>query len=123
MLGKFLALVLMGSGCSLIPFKYGPLQIKAVIEGEIKGYRIHCEKTIDLGDGKWGLMCSLGNDMDVKYRIRHITKDQTQIEFLVGKAKEGRQIVGIEERGVQIVCSSEHTDDVSVIGIWPGPVH
>src|SRR5580704_13914657 len=90
MLGKFLALVLMGSGCSLIPFKYGPLQIKAVIEGEIKGYRIHCEKTIDLGDGKWGLMCSLGNDMDVKYRIRHITKDQTQIEFLVGKAKEGR---------------------------------
>jgi hypothetical protein len=90
MLAKLLALVFVLSGCSLLPFKSTPLQIKAVIEGEIKGHHIHCEKTLNLGNGKWGIMCRLGNDMDVKYRIRSITKDQTQIEFLVGKAKEGR---------------------------------
>lgn len=93
MLAKIIAPLLLLSGCSLLPFKNSPLQIKAVIEGEIKGHRIHCEKTLDLGDGRWGVMCSLGNDMDVKYRVRPIARDQAQIEFVVGKSKEGQHKV------------------------------
>lgn len=93
MLAKLTALLLLLSGCSLLPFKSTPLQIKAVIEGEIKGHRIHCEKTLNMGDGRWGLMCSLGNDMDVKYRVRPIAKDQAQIDFVVGKSKEGQHKV------------------------------
>lgn len=90
MLAKIIAPLLLLPGCSLLPFKNSPLQIKAVIEGEIKGHRIHCEKTLNLGDGRWGVMCSLGNDMDVKYRVRPIAKDQAQIEFVVGRSKEGQ---------------------------------
>jgi hypothetical protein len=79
-------------GCSLFPLiKNMPLQIKAVIEGEIKGHKIHCEKMLDLTDGKWGIMCNVGNDMDVKYRIKPMSNDVAQIEFVVGKSKEGRQ--------------------------------
>ncbi len=81
-------------GCSLLPFlNKAHLQIKAIIEGEIKGHHVYCEKNLDLGDGKWGIMCSLGNDMDVKYRVRPIAKDQAQIEFLVHKIKEGHHKV------------------------------
>ena len=37
-------------GCQLFPFlKQMPFQIKAVIEGEIKGHHIRCEKTLKLG--------------------------------------------------------------------------
>ncbi len=75
-----------------MPFaKDSPFQIKAVIEGEIKGHKIHCEKTIDLADGKWGVMCNVGNDMDVKYRVRPMSDELTQVEFIVGKSKEGRE--------------------------------
>jgi uncharacterized protein YbcI len=80
------------SGCTFLPLaKDTPFQIKAVIEGEIKGHKIHCEKTIDLADGKWGVMCNVGNDMDVKYRVRPMSDELTQVEFVVGKAKEGRE--------------------------------
>lgn len=82
------------SGCKLFPFDKGmPFQIKAVIEGEIKGHKIHCEKTIDLADGKWVVMCNVGNDMDVKYRVRPMVNEQTHVEFLVGKSKDGREKV------------------------------
>ncbi len=81
-------------GCKLFPFVKGmPFQIKAVIEGEIKGHKIHCEKTLDLVDGTWGVMCNVGNDMDVKYRVRPMSKDLAQIEFIVGKSKEGYEKV------------------------------
>ena len=36
-------------------------------------------------------MCDVGNDMDVKYRVRPMSKELTQIEFVVGKTKEGRE--------------------------------
>lgn len=86
--------LLLASGCTLFPLsKSAPFQIKAVIEGEIKGHKIHCEKTIDLADGKWGVMCNVGNDMDVKYRVRPMSNDAAQIEFLVGKSKQGREKV------------------------------
>jgi hypothetical protein len=82
------------SGCSLLPFVKGqPFKIKAVIEGEIKGHKIHCEKMLDLADGKWGVMCNVGNDMDVKYRVRPMADESAQIEFIVGKAKNGREKV------------------------------
>ena len=77
-------------GCTHLPLKF-PLQIKAAIEGEIKGKRIHCEKTLDLGQGQWGVMCEIGNGMDIKYRINPFSADQTKVEFLVAKEKEGGQ--------------------------------
>lgn len=82
-------------GCAYLRsfFKEHPFQIKATVEGEIKGHKIFCEKTLQLGDGKWGVMCGVGNGVDIKYRVRPITKDQTQLEFLVGKSKEGREKV------------------------------
>ena len=83
-------MVLPFSGCSLLRlFKEFPLQIKATVEGEIKGHHIRCEKTLELGDGKWGLMCSIDNGLDIKYRMREIGDDHTQVEFLVEKHKSG----------------------------------
>jgi hypothetical protein len=81
------------AGCTLLPFKKFPLEIKAVIEGEIKGHKIRCEKTLDLADGKWGVMCKVGNDMNVRYRVRSMTDEVAQIEFIIGKDKEGREKV------------------------------
>jgi hypothetical protein len=86
-----IAMVMLLSGCKLVPFKEFPLEIKAVIEGEIKGHKIHCEKTLNLADGKWGVMCNVGNDMNVKYRVRPMTDDVAQVEFIVGKTKRGRE--------------------------------
>jgi hypothetical protein len=95
MRAKFLlALMFLISGCSLLPLIKGKtFQIKAVIEGEIKGHKIHCEKMLDLADGKWGVMCNVGNDMNVKYRVRTMTDEVAQVEFIVGKAKNGHQKV------------------------------
>jgi hypothetical protein len=81
-------------GCGLLRFfKEHPFQIKAVIEGEIKGHKIHCEKNLDVANGKWGVMCSIDNGLDIKYRVRPLTNEQTQVEFLVGKSKDGREKV------------------------------
>lgn len=79
------------SGCSMLQhfLKDNPLKIKATVEGEIKGHHIRCEKTLELGDGKWGLMCSIDNGLDIKYRMREIG-DDTQVEFLVEKSKAGQ---------------------------------
>ena len=86
MLVKFFAAIpclILLSGCQLLPFKNFPMEIKAVIDGEIKGHKIHCEKRIDLADGRWGVMCDVDNDMDVKYRVRPMNNDITQIEFVL----------------------------------------
>ena len=95
MLARFLLLsLIILPGCSFLPFlKQLPFQIKAVIEGEIKGHKIHCEKNLDVANGKWGIMCGIGNDIDIKYRVRPVTNEQTQVEFVVEKSKEGRQKV------------------------------
>ena len=87
-------MLLLIGGCSLSPLlRHAPFQIKAVIEGEIKGHKIRCEKTIHLADGKWSVLCNVGNDMDVKYRVRPMNNDQAQVEFIVGKSKDGQQKV------------------------------
>jgi hypothetical protein len=89
---KLLPLIfLLLPGCSFLRFfKEFPLQIKATVEGEIKGHQIRCEKTLEIGDGKWGLMCSIDNGLDIKYRMREIADEHTQVEFLVEKSKAGR---------------------------------
>jgi hypothetical protein len=66
-----------------------PLQIKASIQGEIKGYKVSCEKTISLGQGQWGVMCSIGNGMEVKYRVNPLRDGRAKIEFQVDKEKPG----------------------------------
>src|SRR5262245_24636439 len=93
MLAKFLPLIfLFFPSCSMLRFfKENPLKIKATVEGKIKGHHIRCEKTLELGDGKWGLMCSIDNGLDIRYRIRQIADDHTQVEFLVEKSKPGHQ--------------------------------
>ena len=85
-----LTVLVLFSGCSFLRFlKEHPLQIKATVEGEIKGHHIRCEKTLELGDGKWGLMCSIDNGLDIKYRMREIGDEHTQVEFIVEKSKNG----------------------------------
>jgi hypothetical protein len=93
MLAKFITTgFLFLSGCSFLPFlKQMPFEIKASIEGEIKGHRIHCEKTLKIAEGKWAFMCGVGNDTDVKYRVRSINDTEAQVEFLISKDKEGEQ--------------------------------
>jgi hypothetical protein len=84
--------VFLFSGCALLSFfKENPLKIKASVEGEIKGHHIRCEKTLELGDGKWGVMCSIDNGLDIKYRMREIADEHTQVEFLVEKSKDGKE--------------------------------
>ena len=35
-------------------------------------------------------MCSIDNGLDIKYRMREIADEHTQVEFLVEKSKAGR---------------------------------
>ena len=69
-------------------FKSNPIEINAIIEGEIKGHRVFCEKKISLGNGKWQVLCGAGNDTEIKYRTQPITADKTIVEFLIGKSKD-----------------------------------
>lgn len=83
----FSSLVLMS--CKHLQFlKDLPIEINAIIEGEIKGHRVFCEKRISLGNGKWQVMCGAGNDTEIKYRTQAITADKTVVEFLIGKSKD-----------------------------------
>lgn len=88
----FLAII---SGCGHLQqfLKDNPIEINALIEGEIKGHRVFCEKKISLGNGKWQLMCGAGNDTEIKYRTQSITDDKTIVEFLIGKSKENYEKV------------------------------
>lgn len=77
------------AGCKHLQFlKNIPIEINAIIEGEIKGHRVFCEKKISLGNGKWQVMCGAGNDTEIKYRTQAVTADKTVVEFLIGKPKE-----------------------------------
>ncbi|MCA9508960.1 MAG: hypothetical protein KC505_11115 [Myxococcales bacterium] len=81
------------SSCKSFPIKNFPLQIKAAIEGEIKGQRIHCEKNLDLFQGEWGVMCSVGNNTNVKYRAKPMDDGQTKLKFIIDKEKNGTKKV------------------------------
>jgi hypothetical protein len=83
--------LLMLPGCKLFPLKEFPFEIKASIEGEIKGHKIHCEKSINLGDGKWAVMCGVGNDTEIKYCVRPLPDDKKKLEFLVAKSSQEGQ--------------------------------
>src|SRR5580704_6189624 len=80
------------AGCKHLSFlKDLPFEIKASIEGEIKGHRVHCEKTLKIAEGKWAFMCGVGNDTEVKYRVRSVNEEKAHVEFLISKDKEGEQ--------------------------------
>ena len=110
MRAKFFLILILLPGCSLLPFlNKAHLQIKAIIEGEIKGHRIYCEKNLNLADGHWGIMCHLSDNIDIKYRIKPITNDQAKIEFLVHKTKEGHHKVLATSTVMLKKSSSGHT--------------
>lgn len=86
MLARVLLCLLLLPSCKILSaLKGASLQIKAVIEGEIQGHQIRCEKTIDLADGQWGVMCSVNNGVDVKYRVKSVKDDIAHLEFVVDK--------------------------------------
>src|SRR5918911_5088325 len=85
---SILSLLVALSSCKHFPFKDFPIEINALIEGEIKGHRVYCEKKISLGSGKWQVLCGVGNDTDIKYRTQSVTEDKAVVEFLIGKSKE-----------------------------------
>lgn len=104
-------------GCQHLSNLKIPLQIKAVIEGEIKGHKIHCEKTLALDKGQWGVMCSIGNDMDVKYRVNKLHDGQALVEFMVSKDKAGESkviaapaLLVKENRSAQNVSTTDNSN-------------
>ena len=68
-----------------------PVQIKAALEGDIKGYKVNCQGTLALGEGHWGAMCGIGNSVDVQYSVNHVNDEQAKVKFLVSKEKNGRR--------------------------------
>jgi hypothetical protein len=116
----FLAALLLLPGCAHFLSKIKvPLQIKAVLEGEIKGHKIHCEKTLALDKGQWGIMCAVGNDMEVQYRINTLQDGQALVEFVVSKEKQPgeRKIIAAPSLIVKNNHSAENvtTTDTSTV--------
>ena len=107
-------LLLFLSGCALLSNLQAPLQIKAIIEGEIKGYKIRCEKNLELRNGHWSVMCGLDNDISIKYRVKNLGENQSKIEFLVGRTTERRIIAAptliVKNRPVQSATLSGSTN-------------
>ncbi len=85
-----LSVFLILPGCTNLGGKL-PVQIKAALEGDIKGYKVNCEGTLALGDGQWGAMCGIANGMDVQYRVNRVNDEQAKVKFLVSKEKNGRR--------------------------------
>ena len=83
------------SGCKHIGLLFEPpATLKAIVQGEIKGLSIHCEKTLILGRLKWELMCKVSDDIDIKYRTQRLNDHQTQLEIMIDKQKgEDRRIL------------------------------
>jgi hypothetical protein len=88
------ALVLL-AGCKHIGLLFEPPgTLKAIIQGQIKGKDIHCEKTLSLGRGKWEIMCKVSDDIDIKYRTKTLENNQTKLELLIDRKKgNSRKIV------------------------------
>lgn len=73
-------------GCKHIGLLFEPpATLKAVVQGEIKGMTIHCEKILNLGVAKWEVMCKVSDDIDIKYRTQTINARQTKLEILIDK--------------------------------------
>lgn len=81
----FLAMIF-NSGCKHVGLLFTPpATLKAVVQGEIKGMTIHCEKTLNLGVVKWEVMCRVSDEIDIKYRTQLINAHQTRLEILIDK--------------------------------------
>ena len=93
MLIRCILTLLLLPGCASLSQLKIPVQIKAVLEGEIKGHKVRCEKDIDLSKGQWGLMCEVGGGIFVHYQPEQINPKQTGISFVVSKEKAGEQKV------------------------------
>ncbi len=86
---KYLLGLLLLSGCSHLSNLKSPFKIKAVLEGEIKGHQVRCEKSIDLSQGQWGVLCEIGGGIFVHYQASQINPQQMGINFVVSKEKAG----------------------------------
>lgn len=85
-----LCVLLIIPGCTSLGAKL-PVEIRASLDGDIKGYKLNCEGTLGLGNGQWGAMCGIGNGMDVKYRVKNVNDEQAKVKFLVSKEKNGQR--------------------------------
>ncbi len=80
------SLPLLMGGCKHIGLLFEPpATLKAVVQGEIKGMAIHCEKTLTLGNARWEVMCKVSDEIDIKYRTKAINNNQTKLEILIDK--------------------------------------
>ena len=86
---RYLLVILLLSGCATLSKLKSPFKIKAVLEGEIKGHQVRCEKNIDLSQGQWGVLCEIGGGIFVHYQPNQINSQQMGINFLVTKEKAG----------------------------------
>lgn len=82
-------------------FKENPIKIKASVEGEIKGHHIRCEKTLELGEGKWGVMCGIDNGLDIKYRHEKIIAAPS---LLVKKSETAKNVVTTNSSYLTIIA-------------------
>lgn len=74
------------SGCKHLGLIFEPPStLKAVVEGDVKGMAIHCEKTLELGNVNWEVMCKVSDEIDIKYRTKSINNSQTKLEILIDK--------------------------------------
>lgn len=114
------------TGCKHIGLLFQkPGVIKAVVEGEIKGMTIHCEKTITLGRMNWEVMCKVNDTIDIKYRTQSINNKQVKLEVLIDK--QSGYIKKVIAAPVMIVdkgkpASIETVSDKSRIDIRTEPV-
>ena len=87
----FLALTIL-SGSKHLALRI-PLQIKAAIEGKIKGVNVKCENSLELFHGQWGAMCRAEKGITVQYQVKSLPGEQSKVKFLIAKEKEGYQKV------------------------------
>lgn len=81
-----ISLIMPLGACKHLGFLFEPPStLKAVVEGDIKGVAIHCEKTLELGNVHWEVMCKVSDEIDVKYRTKTINNGQTKLEILIDK--------------------------------------
>ena len=89
-LGIFFALTILPS-CHHLDSLFTPLlMLKAVIQGQIKGVLINCEKVVSIQE-HWQIMCKIGDDIDIKYRTKRLDRDITQLEVMIDRTKGDRR--------------------------------
>jgi hypothetical protein len=84
-------LVLLLSSCQHLDYLFAPLlMLKAVIQGQVKGVLINCEKVVSVQE-HWHIMCKIGDDIMIKYRTTKLDYDNTRLEVMIDKAKGNRR--------------------------------